>query len=160
MAESQPFRTTRYYLPAIMVSHSGTIADHLVTGGYIWQQGRNRDYYQNLDYATTTSLTPVPVGSVTMIPKYSGHIVIDSYLRANNNATNQGVGEHIVANGSTLINEHYESEPVAGNEQAFALHYELSDQPLSSTIVIVIEHHVIGSGEAITKVISLVAEEI
>lgn len=160
MTESRPFRTTRYMLPALVVTDSGTIYDNVVTGGYIWQQGRNRAYYQNLNYSTLASATPSDIGSVTIAPLFSGHIIIDASVRSNNNVVNNGIYVYLYAGTSTLIRETYQSEPVAGNEMAFPVHYELKNQQLYSTLIIGIKHAVVSSGAVVSRVIGLIAEEI
>lgn len=136
--------------------------NNVTTSGHVWQQGRNRQYYQNLNYATTTSSSPVDIGSVVITPEFSGHIVIDVAMRTNNETNNAGVNTYLYVNDSTLITEvYYTHMPLTTNEAALPFHYELTGQSTITPLVIGMKHSTAGiGGTVISRIFGLIAEEI
>lgn len=160
MTDSMPFRSTKHIISGILITSSGTVMENWATFGYVNQVGRNREYFSNLNTATLASSTPADIGSVTLSPKYSGHIMIDASVRSNNRTVNDGIYMYLYANTSTLLMETYQAEPVAGNEMAFPMHYELMNQDIGGKLIIGLKHATDGGGAVISRVINLSAEEI
>lgn len=149
-----------------------TTASNITTSGWIYQQGRNRVYYQNLWASDTNLLDSNPVGSqvlksLEIIPKFSGHIIIDAQTLVSNTvggdityttlwsgSTSGAKTTNLITNGMIIrIANQYLSSP---------LHYELTDQPIGTPIYISLAYGgaEANTGDAEIIVVSFIVEEI
>ena len=137
----------------------------LTIDGWNYAKGRNRLYYQDLTISTfTPSSTPTLIGeSITITPKFSGHIVIDAVVGVN--VTVSGVEVNVtIFNGSTGINGYDVNAPntPVNNYPEAILHYELSNQPIGTPITLSLYLTLVSSTSATVGyfIEKFVAEEI
>ena len=134
----------------------------LTTNGWAYIKGRNRIYQQNLTAFTTTSTTgSVLINSANkIIPKFSGHIIIEGIFRVSNNTVGDGIHINLTINGSTVDSETYTQEGLASNEHTMVFHYELTSQAIGTSITIGFQAEAITGGTASAKMVSFICEEI
>jgi hypothetical protein len=149
-----------------------TTASNITTSGWIYQQGRNRVYYQNLNSSSTNSAEGAPYGpvlkSLEIIPKFSGHIIIDAQTLISNTVSGDGTfttlwtGSTSGAQTTCLILNSPRIISIADEYVSSPLHYELTDQPIGTPIYISLGYG--GSqgntGDAEIIVVSFIVEEI
>ena len=129
--------------------------------------GTSRNYMQNLTAQTTTSTTPVSIGSTNVIAQISGRVKIDVVVRGNNNTLSDGITVSLYAGASsgaltTLIDsETYTQEGAASNSHTFVIHYEqtgIAVGGVSEYYSIAINS--ITGGTASAKIIAFILEEV
>jgi hypothetical protein len=151
-----------------------TTASNITTSGWIYQQGRNRVYYQKLESSSTNLIgSPPPVGSqvlksLEIIPKFSGHIIIDAQTLISNTVSGDATfttlwtGSTSGAQTTCLIFNSPMIISYADEYVSSPLHYELTDQPIGTPIYISLGYGGTESntGDAEIIVVSFIVEEI
>lgn len=149
--------------------YNGTTNVQLLQANYLyvktlvplWDSAKNRLYQQNLTAATTTSTTATLLGTaLSLTPKFSGYIIINAILRANNNTVGDGVTVSLL-NGTTVLDtETYVQEGLASNSHTIFLHYELSGQTIGTALSLSLNFNAVTGGTASAKIVAFDAKEI
>jgi len=130
---------------------------------------RNMNFLQNLTAQTTTSTTPVQIGSISLQPKFSGRVHVRLVVRGSNNTVADGITVGLY-NGSTLIDSETYTESTAGVETTFVMEYDSGIfvngvlQPegsltIGTTYTFSAQISAVTGGTASAKIIALEAEE-
>ena len=139
----------------------------LTVAGYAYIKGKNRLYQQNLTASTTTATTATLLGtSMAVTPKFSGYLVINATIRANNNTLSDGVTVSIYQGASSgalttlLDSDTYTQEGLASNSETLSLHYELSGQTVGTATYISLAFNAVTGGTASAKIVNFAVQEI
>jgi len=140
---------------------------NMITAGYAYIKGKNRLYQQNLTASTTTATTATLLGtSMAVTPKFSGYLVINATIRANNNTLSDGVTVSIYQGASSgalttlLDSDTYTQEGLASNSETLSLHYELSGQTVGTATYISLAFNAVTGGTASAKIVNFAVQEI
>ena len=118
------------------------------------------EYLQNLTAQTTTSTTPVSIGSITITPLITGNILIDALIYANNNTLGDGITVGIY-NGSTLLSSQtYTQEGSVANYSTIPISAYLTGLTLQTAITISIQINAVTGGTAAAQIIVLNGREV
>ena len=124
----------------------------------------NRQYTQNLTAQTTTSTTPVSIGSLGITPLGTNPILINAIVRGSNNTLSDGIVVSLYS-GSTsgaltnlLDSETYTQEGVASNEHTFDIYYQATQTQGTLTYYTIAINSVTG-GTASAKLVKLAVAE-
>ena len=134
---------------------------NFTNNGWVYAKGKNRLYQQNLVASSTTSTTPVLLGTeFSFTPESSGYVIITAMIRVNNNTLNDGVTVSLL-NGTTILDsETYTQEGLASNSHTMVLHYELSGQSIGTAISISLNFNAVTGGTASAKITAFDVKEI
>lgn len=124
----------------------------------------NRQYIQNLTAQTTTSTSPVSIGSVPIIPLGTNPILISAIVRGSNNTVGDGITVSLYSGTTSgaltnlLDSETYTQEGVASNEHTFNLYYEATQTQGTTTYYSIAINSITG-GTASAKLVKLAVAE-
>lgn len=118
------------------------------------------EYLQNLTAQTTTSTTPVSIGSISITPLITGNILISAFIYAQNNTLGDGITVGIY-NGSTLLSSQtYTQEGSVANYSTIPISAYLTGLTLQTAITISIQINAVTGGTAGAQIIMLTGREV
>ena len=117
-------------------------------------------FLQNLTAQTTTSATPVSIGSISITPAVSGTIHVTAIVRGSNNTLADGTTVGLYNGSTLLVSETYTQEGLASNEHTFALAALLTGQAVGTAITLSLQINAVTGGTASAKIIELIGVEL
>ena len=138
----------------------------LTTNGWAYIKGRNRAFQQNFSAYTTTSTTAVALGdSLSITPKFSGHIVITILVLVNNNTLGDGVYVSLTSSLLTSSSTYdgaqtYIQEGSTSNYFPMMFYYNFPDQTIGTELTFTLNFNAVTGGTASALIFEFLAEEI
>ena len=134
----------------------------LTTNGWAYIKGRNRVFQHNFTPYTTTSTTAVALGdSLSITPKFSGHIVITILVLVNNNTLGDGVYVSLTNSLGTFDGaQTYIQEGSTSNYFPIMYYYDITDQTIGTELTFTLNFNAVTGGTASALIFEFLAEEI
>ena len=141
--------------------------ENVITTGWVWEKGRNRSYYNNPGFATTTSTTNSVVYSTYIIPQSSGHITINIGIVCFTNNASYDFINRVYSGASSgaltnlLTSNNYNNNNFETLPTFFYLSWELLNQTLNTELYITLTQTISNSlATAYCSIVFFILEEI